>query len=355
MGGNLTVSKEKHLELRKIVAPYEGADLKKSIIQLFNTFVPFFLLWYLAYESLEISYLLSLMFILPASGFLVRIFILFHDACHQSFFRHKGVNDVLGNITGVLTLFPYHKWRYSHNIHHATSGNLNKRGVGDIWVMTVEEYKACGFWRRAAYRLYRNPFIMFGFGPLYLLLVSNRFNRKGARMKEKLNTHLINGTIVALYTILCYFLGWKEFFLIQAPIVFIAAAFGIWLFYIQHHFEDTYFETEENWDFVTAAVTGSSFYQLPKWLQWFTGNIGFHHVHHLSPKVPNYHLEKVHQKDRYLNSVPVVTLRSSLSAIKYRLWDEKQKRFISFRELPKSKLRPQASTLKKQVISGEAK
>lgn len=329
------MTKEEHLELRKAVVPYEKANLKTSIRQLFNTFFPFFLLWYLAYESLAESYLLALIFILPAAGFLVRIFIFFHDACHNSFFKNKHANNILGNITGVLTLFPFHQWRRSHNIHHATSSNLNRRGVGDIWVMTVEEYMQASIWQRIAYRLYRNPLIMFGLGPLYLLLISNRINRKGARRDEKINTYLINLSILALYGMMCWLIGWQAFFMIQGPIVFIAAFLGIWLFYIQHHFEDSYFAKEDDWDFVKAAVEGSSFYKLPKWLQWLTGNIGFHHIHHLSPKIPNYSLEEAHEQHWQFHSVPAVTIRSSFSALKYRLWDEEHKRFISFHELNK--------------------
>ncbi len=332
------MTREKQLELRKAVAPYEKSDIKKSIRQLVNTFVPFFLLWYVAYESLEVSYLLSLVFIIAASGFLVRIFIIFHDACHNSFFRNKHANNVIGNIAGVLTLFPFRQWRHSHNVHHATSGNLNKRGVGDIWVMTVEEYKQATPRQRAAYRMYRNPFVMFGLGPIYLLLITNRMNRKGAHMKERMNTYLINLSILGLCGMMCLLIGWKEFFMIQGPLAFIAAALGIWLFYIQHHFEDTYFEKEEEWNFVKAAVDGSSFYKLPKWMQWFTGNIGFHHVHHLSPKVPNYHLEEAHEKNDMLSTVPVVTIRSSFVALKYRLWDEEHKCFISFHELNKKQV-----------------
>jgi omega-6 fatty acid desaturase (delta-12 desaturase) len=332
------MKREKHLKLRKAIAPYEKAETKASVSQLVNTFTPFFLLWYFAYESLAISYLLSLLFIVAAAGFLVRIFILFHDACHNSFFKNKHANNILGNITGVLTLFPFRQWRHSHNIHHATSSNLNKRGVGDIWVMTIEEYQKASARQRTAYRLYRNPFVMFVLGPLYLLLISNRKNRKGARLNERMNTYLINLAIVVLYGLMCWLIGWQAFFMIQGPIAFIAASLGIWLFYIQHHFEDTYFAKEEEWDFVKAAVEGSSFYKLPKWIQWLTGNIGYHHVHHLSPKVPNYYLQTVHEKNVELNSVPVVTFRSSLIALKYRLWDEKHKRFISFDELNKIKM-----------------
>ena len=329
------MTRKKQLELRKAILPYEKADLKNSVIQMINTIFPFFLFWYLAYESLAVSYLLSIPFILLASGFLVRIFILFHDCCHNSFFKNKKANDILGNITGFITLFAFRQWRHEHNVHHATSGNLNKRGVGDIWVMTVEEYKNASFKQRVFYRVYRNPIVMFGLGPLYLILIANRLNRKEAKLKERFNTYFINSSIVLIYGLMCYVIGWQAFLMVQGPIMFIGAMLGIWLFYVQHHFEDTYFENEEDWDFVKAAVEGSSFYKLPKWLQWITGNIGFHHVHHLSPRVPNYYLEEAHKNNQTLHSVPTVTIRSSFRALQYRLWDEKYQQFISFSQLKK--------------------
>ncbi|KAA9021822.1 fatty acid desaturase [Niallia endozanthoxylica] len=320
-------------ELKKTIAPFEKSNLKNSTTQILNTIIPFFLLWYLAYESLALSYLMTLPIIGLAAGFLVRIFIIFHDCCHQSFFKNKKANEMVGTFTGILTLFPYHQWRHCHNIHHATSSNLNKRGTGDIWVMTVQEYSEASFWQRMIYRLYRNPLVMFGLGPFYLFLISNRFNRKDARIKERINTYFTTFSAVILYSFMSWLIGWQAFLLVQGPILFISGALGIWLFYVQHHFEDSYFESEENWDFVKAAVEGSSFYKLPKILQWLTGNIGYHHVHHLSPRVPNYYLEEVHDQNIPLNSVPTVTIRSSLNAIRYRLWDEGSKQFVSFREI----------------------
>lgn len=330
-----SMTKELQKELKKNIAPYEKSSLRNSILQIVNTLVPFLLLWFFAYKSLSVSYFLTLAITMIAAGFLVRTFIIFHDCCHQSFFKSKRANDILGNITGVITLFPYHQWRHSHNIHHATSSNLNKRGTGDIWVMTIQEYKDATFGKRIAYRLYRNPFVMFIFGPIYLFLITNRFNRKGARAKERYNTYIINFSIALLYVFMCFMIGWKEFLLIQGPILFISGSLGVWLFYVQHHFEETYFEKESEWDFVKAAIEGSSFYKLPKWLQWLTGNIGYHHVHHLSPRVPNYFLEEAHNNHKILNSVPTITIRSSLKAIQYRLWDERNKRFVSFHELKK--------------------
>src|SRR5699024_1282208 len=230
-----------------------------------------------------------------------------------------------------------------HSIHHATSSNLDKRGVGDIWVMTVEEYLEATKWERLKYRLYRNPLIMFGLGPIYLILISNRMNRSDARPKEKRNTYLTNMLIVIIYGTIIYFIGWKPFLLIQGVMMYVAAGLGIWLFYIQHTFEDSYFEEEKEWDYVKAAVEGRSYYQLPRFLQWLTGNIGFHHVHHLAPRVPNYRLEEAHNSTPPLHQATTITLRASLDSLKYRLYNPKSKTFVTFDmvrhllDLPKSK------------------
>lgn len=338
------MSKQKQAQLKKNVKPFEKSDMKSSIIQMINTILPFFLLWFLAYQSLSVSIWLSLALSIIASGFVIRIFIIFHDCTHLSFFKNKKANRIVGTITGIITHFAFDKWKRSHTIHHATSSNLDKRGTGDIWVMTVDEYLEASFWGRLAYRLYRNPIVMFGFGPLYLFLVSNRFNRKGAKRKERMNTYFINISIAAIYALLIWAIGWEAFLIVQVPILFASGVFGIWLFYVQHQFEDTYFENEKDWDYVKAAVDGSSYYKLPKILQWITGNIGFHHVHHLSPRVPNYLLEKAHESTPPLQKATTITLASSLKAIRFRLYDEKNKAFLSFKEMkahmhkPKSRL-----------------
>lgn len=335
-----------HAILRNQVSSYEKSNFKISVGQLLNTFLPFILLWVFAYLSLEISYWLSLGLAILASGFLVRIFIIFHDCCHQSFFKSRKANDILGTISGIIALFPYEQWKRSHSIHHATSGNLNKRGIGDIWVLTVEEYVSAPFWKKIQYRLYRNPLIMFALGPFYLFLIFNRLNRKDARTKERVNTYITNASIVALYTGLCLVVGWQAFLLIQLPIMFVSGSLGIWLFYVQHHFEGVYFEEEKKWDFVKAAIDGSSYFKLPKVLQWLTGNIGFHHVHHLCPKVPNYNLEVVHDCTPAFQEATTITLVSSLKALRFRLWDESSKTFVSFQEI--KPLLKQSHILKKQ-------
>jgi acyl-lipid omega-6 desaturase (Delta-12 desaturase) len=332
-------------ELRKQVAPYESSNTKDSIIQMLNTIVPFLAFWFLAYQSLAISYLLTLVFAVLAAGFMIRIFIIFHDCTHHSFFKNRKANKIVGTLTGVLTLFPYSQWGHEHSVHHATSSNLDKRGTGDIWVMTVDEYMAAPFLQKLAYRMYRNPFVMFVLGPIYLVLITNRFNRKGARLNERLNTYLTNALIFGISALLIWAIGWKAFVMVEGPIFFIAGMMGIWLFYVQHTFEDSYFEEDKEWEYVKAAVEGSSYYKLPKVLQWITGNIGYHHVHHLSPRVPNYKLEEVHKNTKPLQNVPTITLSTSLTSLKFRLWDERNKQFISFKEMKaykqNSKLTPQ--------------
>ncbi|MEH7347705.1 fatty acid desaturase [Gottfriedia acidiceleris] len=327
------MSKENQKNLRKQIIPYEKSNLKASIWQMSNTFIPFIFLWYLAYKSTSISVVLTIFIDIVAALFLIRIFIIFHDCCHQSFFKNKTANKVLGTITGVVTLFPFSQWKHSHSIHHATSGNLDKRGIGDMWVLTVEEYVAASFWTKVQYRLYRNPLIMFGLGPIYIVLISNRFNTKNAKLKERLNTYLTNILIVGVSALFCYTIGWENYLLVEGPIFFISAVLGIWLFYVQHQFEDTYFEEDTNWEYVKAAVEGSSFYKLPKLLQWITGNIGYHHVHHLSPRVPNYNLESVHNNTLPLQNVPTITLKTSLTSLKFKLWDEDTKQFVGFKDI----------------------
>lgn len=326
---------QKQKELRKEMQNFEKSEMKKSIWQLINTMIPFFLCWYFAYISLSVSYFLSIPFILIATGLVVRIFIIFHDCCHNSFFRNKKVNKIIGTITGIITMFPFSQWQHSHNIHHGASGNLDKRGIGDLWVMTVQEYQKAGRIEKVKYRLYRNPFVMFVLGPIYTFLIQQRFNKKGAKKGEKINTYVTNLSLVLIYGLLIWFIGWKPLLLIQGPIFLLSGSMGIWLFYVQHQFEDTYFEWQKDWDFVKAAVEGSSYYKLPKILQWITGNIGFHHVHHLSPKIPNYNLEKAHNHSEPLKNVPTVTLWTSLKSFKLHLWDDKNKKFIGFKEIEK--------------------
>lgn len=334
-------------KLKKEMAPFENNDTRASVKQVINTLGPLVVLWYAAYLSLSVSYWLTIPFLVLTGGFLVRTFIIFHDCCHQSFFKKRKANDILGTITGILTLVPYQQWKNSHNTHHATSSNLDKRGTGDMWLLTVDEYKESSVWRKMAYRLYRNPIVMLGIGPLAVFLIQYRFNTKKARRKERINMYVTNLSIVGLYALLSWAIGWQTFVMLQLPMLLISGMMGIWLFYVQHQFEDSYFEHNDEWSYVQAAVEGSSYYKLPKVLQWITGNIGFHHVHHLSPRVPNYNLEKAHEATPPLQKATTITIATSFKSLRYRLWDENSKKFVSFGEAKRLIQKPEADLLKK--------
>ena len=324
--------KEKTKLLRKEVAPFAKSDKQKSIMQLINTLIPLLALWVGGYAMADSYPIVGFLCAVVAAGFVIRTFIIFHDCTHGSFFQNKKANNIFGFITGVLTSFPYEKWKREHTIHHATSSNLDKRGIGDIDMLTVEEYFAKSKLGQLGYRLYRNPLVMFGLGPIYMVLVLNRFNRSDAKKKERINTYLTNVVLVAVCAVLISLFGWQTFLLVHGVTLFVAGALGIWLFYIQHTYEDSYFENDEEWDYVKAAVEGSSYYQLPKLLQWITGNIGFHHVHHLSPRVPNYNLETVHETVQPLQQATTITLKTSLESIRYKLYDPSRQKFVSFKE-----------------------
>jgi omega-6 fatty acid desaturase (delta-12 desaturase) len=318
---------------RQIVNAYQEPDLMRSIWQLVNTLVLYALLWGLMAWSLDISYWLTLAMALPAGGMVVRLFIIFHDCGHGAFFKSAKANHRVGSVVGVLVFTPYFYWRQAHAIHHATAGNLDKRGTGDVWTMTVEEYLAASPWKRFTYRVYRNPFLMFGFGPLIMFLITHRLvMHKDYKKREKNSVHWTNLALLVYILLLSWLVGFKEFWLIQLPVIWVASTVGTWMFYIQHQFEDVYWARAKDWDFVKAGLEGSSFYELPKVLQWFTGNIGFHHIHHLSPRIPNYLLEKCHRENRIFQVKPV-RLFASLKSLTFRLWDEKKRQLVDFRYL----------------------
>lgn len=323
---------EKTKQLRKEVAPFAKSEMKASIMQIINTILPLLILWGGGYYTFQFSPWYSVLSAVIAAGFVVRAFIIFHDCTHGSFFKNKKANDAVGFFTGVLTSFPYEKWKREHTIHHATSSNLDKRGIGDIDMLTVDEYMEKSKLGRLGYRLYRNPLVMFGLGPLYMVLVLNRLNRTDAKKKERMNTYITNITVLAICVALVLLFGWQSFLLVHGVTLFIAGSLGIWLFYIQHTYEDSYFEYDSEWDYVKAAVEGSSYYKLPKLLQWITGNIGFHHVHHLSPRIPNYKLEEAHETVTPLQRATTITLKTSLESIRYKLYDPKQMKFVTFAE-----------------------
>ena len=320
---------------KEIVLDCQKPSRRRAIWQIVNTLGPYFLLWFLIYRSLAISYWITLPLAILAGAFLVRIFIIFHDCGHGSFFKSKIANDIVGFITGMLTFTPYYHWRWEHAIHHASAGHLDKRGIGDIWTLTVQEYLASSRWKRFAYRLARNPFVLFLIAPIFMFLVRQRFVSARANKRERWSVYWMNLAILGMAVGLSIIFGIIPYLIIQLTVIAVAASAGVWLFYVQHQFEDVYWERADQWDYMAAALQGSSFYKLPKVLQWFSGNIGFHHIHHLSSRIPNYNLERCHKAHPLFQSVKPVTLFSSLKSFTFRLWDEQNKKLISFRKLKK--------------------
>jgi omega-6 fatty acid desaturase (delta-12 desaturase) len=317
----------------KIIAPYRNGDYLHSWWQVINTFVPYVLLWVLMVISLKYSYWITLPLILLSAGFLVRLFIIFHDCGHGSFFKSKRLSEIVGYIFGVLAFTPYHRWHYSHLIHHQTVGNLDKRGLGDVWTLTVDEYLALPQKKQLAYRIFRNPLIMFGLGAALLFLVNNRFTRKDFSRKQKMSVYATNAGIAVLATTLCLTIGWKAYLLIQIPVMYFASIGGVFLFYLQHQFDGVHWYSDKEWDFKTVALHGSSYYQLPAILQWFSGNIGFHHVHHLSSKIPNYRLEKCHNENELFRSIKPIPFLQGFKYVHLKLWDTQAGKLIRFKDL----------------------
>ena len=325
------------------VLKFQKPSLAKAIWQLVNTIASYALLWWLMYLSLAISYWLVIPLAVLAGALLVRVFIIFHDCGHGSYFKSRTANDTWGFITGILTFTPYYHWRWEHSIHHASAGDLDKRGTGDVWTMTVQEYLESSRWKRFAYRLARNPVILFVVAPVFLFLIRQRFPSAKASKRERNSVYAMNLAIAGMATSLSLVFGWKAYVLIQLLILAVAGGAGVWMFYVQHQFEDVYWERGESWSYVNAALQGSSFYKLPKVLQWFTGNIGFHHIHHLSPRIPNYNLERCHFSDPLFQQVKPITLFSSFKSISFRLWDEKKKQLVGFGALRAYRLQKRAA------------
>jgi len=297
-----------------------------------NSIAPYFIFMYLGYRALEVSYLLTLVFAVVAALFAVRIFIIFHDCGHGSFFKSQKANKWVGRITGVLTFTPYYAWRHAHAIHHAGSGDLDRRGVGDVWTLTYDEYKVMPLWKRMIYRLYRNPLFIFVIGPSLQFVVLQRLPLTSGDKEKWREIRSIMWTNVALLimiVVISWAIGFQNYLLVQLPAIAVASSIGVFLFYVQHQYENVYWERHEEWDYATAALHGSSFYKLPKPLQWFTGNIGFHHIHHLSPRIPNYKLEDCHNANEIFQIEPL-TLRTSIKSLHVRLFDEDRHKMIGF-------------------------
>ncbi|HEX7411094.1 MAG TPA: fatty acid desaturase [Bacteroidales bacterium] len=317
----------------KVISNYKYPEISRSMWQLINTFIPYVILWVAMYYCLSISYWLVLLLTIPASGFLIRLFIIFHDCGHGSFLPSKRANDIIGILIGILAFTPYFRWHHAHMIHHRTAGNLDKRGSGDVWTLTVEEYRKLSKSRQRAYRIYRHPLVMFGIGAALMFFFSNRFTRKHFELKERVSVYLTNLALLLFATVISFLIGLKAFLLIQMPVMYFAATAGVYLFYVQHQFPDVQWVRDKEWDYKTIALEGSSFLKLPKILQFFSGNIGFHHIHHLSSKIPNYKLEKCHRENELFKDIKPLTFAESFRCLKLRLWYEEKQRLVSFKEL----------------------
>jgi omega-6 fatty acid desaturase (delta-12 desaturase) len=315
---------------QKWVAPYQHADLKYSLRQLVNSLLPYLGLWILMIFSLRVSYWLTLALVIPAAGFLMRIFIIFHDCGHASFFKSKEANKRVGFWLGVLVFTASESWWHSHAVHHATAGNLDKRGTGDVLTLTVEEYRRSTPWKKLAYRIFRHPFFMLGFGPFASFLIAPRFAGPAFSKAERRSVVYTNLALLAIAVLMSLTIGWQAYLMIQLPVMWLAGAVGIWMFYVQHQFENTYWVHSSQWDYTLSAFEGASYYKLPRLLQWFTGNIGFHHIHHLSPRIPNYLLEKCYRENPDLHNAPTFNLITGLKALTLGLYDEQAKKMVGF-------------------------
>jgi len=316
-----------------IVASYQRPSTGRALWQIINTIVPYSMLWYLMYLSLAYPWWTTLLLSMIAAAFLLRVFIIFHDCGHGSFFKSRTANDVVGFIAGMLTFTPYYHWRWEHSLHHASAGDLDRRGTGDVWTMTVQEYLESSRWKRFAYGLSRNPVVLFIIAPLFLFLIRQRFASARANRRERQSVHLMNLILLVMVAGLSALFGFRAYLGIQLAVVGLAGSAGVWLFYVQHQFEGVYWERRDDWDYTSAALQGSSFYKLPRILQWFSGNIGFHHIHHLSPRIPNYNLERCHRADPLFQSVRPITLLASLKSFTFKLWDEQRGKLVGYRRM----------------------
>jgi omega-6 fatty acid desaturase (delta-12 desaturase) len=322
--------------LRQILSRYGKPSNARSIAELLMTLLPLVILWIVAWLAFMLGYWwATLLIAIPSAGFLVRLFMIQHDCGHSAFFSRRSANDWVGRVIGVLTLTPYDFWRRTHAMHHASSGNLDSRGIGDVDTLTVREFLARSWWGRLRYRVYRHPIVLFIIGPSFLFILQQRLPvglfRGG--WQPWLSAMATNAAIALIVTVLIWFLGVKAFLIVHLPIMLLAASIGVWLFYVQHQFEDTVWENDGTWNQQEAALYGSSHYDLPGVLRWFTANIGVHHVHHLCSRVPFYRLPRVLRDHPELREVGRLTLWKSIRCVRLTLWDEAQRRLVSFRDI----------------------
>jgi omega-6 fatty acid desaturase (delta-12 desaturase) len=327
------VSSEKSQVWRESVAPHELPSLRRSLVDLATSVVPYLALTVLMYASLEVSVWITLALAIPAAGFLLRTFIVFHDCTHGSFMPTKRGNRWVGRFAGLLVFQPFANWGHNHAVHHGTAGDLDRRGTGDVMTLTVAEYESRSWAGRLGYRLFRNPLVMFGVGPIWSLMIGPRIWSSKQRVRQRNSILLTNLALAIVVGAIVWLVGFQAWLLVQMPVVVLAGTLGVWMFYVQHQFEDAYWESSENWSYSDAALQGSSYLRLPKVLQFFTGNIGLHHVHHLSAKIPNYNLQRAHDEIEIFQEVPVLTIRDGLRSIRLKLIDPASGRLLTWGEV----------------------
>jgi omega-6 fatty acid desaturase (delta-12 desaturase) len=313
-----------------MLAPYAEPHAGRAALDLATSVVPYIALIAAMYALLPVSYILVLALAIPAGGFMLRTFIVFHDCTHGSFLANRTLNNWVGIVTSVLVFSPFHSWRYEHAVHHATAGNLDQRGMGDVDTITVAEYRGRSRPRRLEYRILRNPFILLTIGPLWALMLEPRLIPGWARKRFWRQIIATDIALVALIGALVVLFGWEAVLLVQLPGALIAGAAGVWLFYVQHQFEDVYWERRDSWCFQNSALRGSSYLKLPKILQFFTGNIGLHHIHHMHPRIPNYNLQRAHDENPVFHDVPTLSLWDGIRTLRLKLYDEQAGRLVTF-------------------------
>jgi omega-6 fatty acid desaturase (delta-12 desaturase) len=309
---------------------YAQPSLYRGLVDIATSVLPYLALSGLIYLTVPVSIVLTLLLAIPTAGFLVRVFVVFHDCTHGSLLPSRRANTWVGKVLGLFVLSPFQRWRHDHAVHHASSGDLERRGVGDIITLTIDEYRARSPRGRLAYRLIRHPVVMFGIGPVFAMIVGPRIVARGARPRMRNSVLGTDVTLVAIIGGLCWLIGWQTFLLVWAPAAMLAGSIGIWLFYVQHQFEDAYWQSGTGWNYADAALRGSSYLKLPRVLQFFTGNIGLHHVHHLNARIPNYNLQRAHDSNPIFATVPTLSLQDGLRAVNLKLWDADHGRMVSF-------------------------
>jgi omega-6 fatty acid desaturase (delta-12 desaturase) len=315
---------------RDSVARHEEPSLRHSLTDVATSVVPYLILTVAMYLCLDVSVWITLVLAIPAAGFLLRTFIVFHDCAHGSFLPSKRANLWLGRFTGLLVFQPFGNWRHNHAVHHGTAGDLDRRGTGDVPTLTVEEYASRPWKQRVGYRLFRNPLVMFGIGPIWSLMIGPRIWSNRMRPRQRRSVITTNLALAALVGAIVWLVGLEAWLLVQMPIAILAGTFGVFLFYVQHQFEDVYWESSERWSYADAALQGSSYLKLPKVLQFFSGNIGLHHVHHLSAKIPNYNLQRAHDENPIFHDVPVLGVRDGLRSVRLKLIDPASGRLLTW-------------------------